>query len=78
MSDGTCKTCKWWGIDDNWSTYTVERDGGKACACDKMIYAATGRGVVLAPDELGVAQSEYWLAILTGPDFGCIHHEEQP
>jgi len=68
----TCKTCRWW---ENM------RDGYGTCDCPKMHHRA------LSPEGIGYAfalrrslvfkrySRMYVGPTLTGPDFGCIHHE---
>lgn len=61
---GTCKTCKWWS--DVRETGFVEHH--------QCLNPAIGFGGAdgLAVDAAG---GDYCLS--TGPDFGCIHHEEK-
>jgi hypothetical protein len=75
-----CSTCKWWGSED-WKYYTPEGDGGLACSCPKLkgdFDRADQGGEPLEPDGLAVGQSEFWLPIVTGPQFGCVHYAEAP
>lgn len=62
----TCKTCKWWNGDGN--------ETQKECHCPKITYGVSPE----SPDGACVIDYEYYNATFeTGPDFGCIHHEEE-
>ena len=57
-----CKTCRWYDTG-SWHQ----------CYCPKMVY---GYGRDRADkDGLDVEDDEGW-GMLPGPDFGCVHHEE--
>jgi len=58
----TCKTCKWWGVD-------FEE------ACDFVTNIQDNKKTILrihsfADDDQGLNTE-----LMTGPDFGCIHHK---
>jgi hypothetical protein len=60
----TCKTCKWWGKWEPTICDKVTHDFGKPNTQFELI--------IHADDD-----SNLWGALKTGPDFGCIHHEEK-
>jgi hypothetical protein len=61
-----CKTCK------NWKRFSTEDEDGGECKSEKLTEPAGHDDetdmLVYSYDEGGV----FW----TGPDFGCVHHEE--
>lgn len=87
----TCKTCKWWKqpkeIDEE---DRADISNGRVCSCPKTVfgdqrYASSVDRVVLDDateepiDPSGAAVldgSGYWGCLVTGPDFGCVNHEE--
>lgn len=68
-----CKTCRWYGGD-------VHNDLKHSCTCPKILYGYghhyRNEGEMIDSDELSVEDDEGW-GMLPGPDFGCIHHEEE-
>jgi hypothetical protein len=58
----TCKTCRWWESPSD------ERDHQGKC-----LHAKVSNGLDLAD---GISDSYGDGKMLTGPDFGCVHHEE--
>lgn len=69
MSNGTCKTCKWWVKKD-----THYGNNANMCANPKIVGPHKDHPADADGAELCDA-SGYFAAILPGPDFGCIHHE---
>ena len=67
----TCKSCKWWRRGD----FGVSEVIG---SCDSPKFVVNGRmdGVDFR-DGLSVCDMEGLACFETGPDFGCIHHEEK-
>lgn len=73
-----CKTCKHWAPCASGSRFTNDENDKKAggiCGSDKIAeescYNWQGHGadmLVYSYDEGG----EFW----TGPDFGCVHHQQ--
>lgn len=65
----TCKTCKWWHKSIIQMTHeesvTVELD---VCANPSVHNPLSGIEAI--------ATTAFKYPIITGPDFGCIHHEE--
>jgi len=67
----TCKTCKFW-TDNPWG-HPVPRG---SCLSPKFLYGYNIALDKIAPDEVLVENDEGW-GFVTGPDFGCVHHEEK-
>ena len=63
-----CKTCDFWGEFGTQESFGI-------CHHPKLADLGAVRGQ--GPDVLGYEFDE-GVAILTGPEFGCIHHEERP
>ena len=73
----TCKTCAWWGEGRGpwWKPEMERRD--RDCACPKFIILQDP-GDPEATDHLILWDWEGQASELcTGPDFGCVHHEER-
>ena len=81
----TCETCKHWvNVTDFYGDYPnkpVEYLG--KCLSHKLLRVLTADGASdtvkswnkLPTDSLGAIDAEdYWVRILVGKDFGCIHH----
>lgn len=80
----TCKTCQWWQDD---TEAHRRRSNVKNCTCPKVIFATVDYESdaavaeedphhVLSGNEAGVEDgSGYFARLITGPDFGCIHHQ---
>lgn len=62
---GTCKTCKWWN-PNNWGNANTH----KLCGHPKNV---NSNNTKVFPEDGTVVVGYQWE---TGPDFGCIHHEE--
>lgn len=60
----TCKTCKWWDGSDS-------RDGMNYCSNDKLSERAIASDCLTIWTDIGCP------SIATGPNFGCIHHEQK-
>ena len=80
----TCRTCKHWSIGpdkfrDRSPFWKAKRIHGE-CSCKKFVYGGDN-----APkeskdrvDTLEYCDSEeYFAQFSTGPEFGCIHHQER-
>ena len=62
----TCKTCKWWDKEPFYSQDCPMRE------CKHPKFGTDSRlsdGLAQAGMDAG------YVNILTGPDFGCVHHE---
>lgn len=88
----TCKTCKWWGEERSWeggfspenrATFTdtyrdcnhPKHDVSVFTADEKKKLSGAVTKTEAPSDGLSV---EYDGVLSTGPDFGCIHHEQKP
>ena len=58
-----CKTCKWWSKQE-WPD-----DAGKRACLNQKLDTLDGKDTLYAP----YCDTE----VLTGPDFGCVHHEQK-
>lgn len=75
----TCKTCKWWDKDGSRSQ---KHQQTQLCLCPSISSSASN--AEWCPNTFNVTGSNAelidgsgYLALLrTGPDFGCVHHEE--
>ena len=74
-----CSNCRYWtrGVvrttnPFNAATYAERHLGG--CACPKFRFGYGIEQHNIAPDEVLIEDDEGW-GIMTGEDFGCIHHE---
>ena len=82
----TCKTCKWWQKDERSGvmkiTDPVDPDTYEPmdmpwevrfCLCPRVRFfeRPVGRNEAAVVDG-----SEYWARLCTGPEFGCVLHEE--
>ncbi len=61
----TCRTCKWWGKDDPGCCGKVDTIVSSNPETELSIEAS-------ADDDSGL-----WARLRTGPDFGCVLHEEK-
>ena len=69
-----CKDCIHWGKQPNRERRHTDSDH-RNCMSPKFI---GGYGPANAkPDEVLIENDEGW-AMLTGPEFGCIHGKERP
>jgi hypothetical protein len=82
----TCKNCKWWQTKNDWDYEGIryDRDPNYERILNK-VYAQECKSPKLKfyerPDPDGacvVDGSQYRAELLTGPDFGCVNHEEKP
>ena len=82
----TCKTCKWWNETDSRTETgpaSVDYESvailHKPCVCPKIVDTSNENHHYAQPmDAACVSDFEGYKAELrTGPDFGCIHHEEK-
>jgi hypothetical protein len=64
-----CKTCKWWKQLD----WKGKEPTHSYCECPK-IFMGNGK-YMNAPDEAEVHGGLDLGEFITGPEFGCIHHE---
>ena len=84
---GTCKTCVHWRNDDRWSdqlSRPVDPDTYehmvmpfevRRCMSPHLLFCERP----LERDGFAVADgSEYFAALYTAPDFGCVLHVEDP
>ena len=69
--DRTCKTCKWWGDEDNFN-------GDRSCSNTAFCEDDSNRGHDRARTDQCVYCYSEGGGMDTGPDFGCIHHKEKP
>lgn len=69
----TCRTCKFWEIEET-LTRTYILSGAGECCCQKI---RDTDGDVLA-DELVHESYGMGRRFWTGPDFGCVHHQNKP
>jgi hypothetical protein len=63
----TCRTCRWWT--------------GRTCSNPKLAeWAIRDEDAIdKFPDSaLATASDDWGSQFITGPDFGCIHHEAKP
>lgn len=67
----TCKTCKFWATQ----LFNVTAAPMRECKCRKLMerYEPDGGSLIIEPDA-AVAWGYENPDLLTGPDFGCIHH----
>lgn len=86
----TCKTCRWWGSDPE--TDLRDQLHVKVCCCPKIVFGVSNYDtddpappvvskadeshVVLGDEAAVMDGSGYFGQLLTGSDFGCVHHEE--
>lgn len=66
----TCKTCKWWGEPTSGG---MVKKTHRACLNDDKIGEEAREGdldTLVYPYDEGAY-------LYAGPDFGCVHHEEQ-
>lgn len=69
----TCKTCRWWGFEKEEVT-RLHKTIAKACGFPKVDINDEGYEAVTG-DKFGL---DYPVCdLITGPLFGCIHHEEK-
>jgi len=68
-----CKTCKWRGVEDRNNAGAPYRPGYLNCRNPKLNGDTTTE---FTWDSDGAIDGEEWNGFWTGPDFGCIHHEE--
>lgn len=70
----TCDTCKWWGVSP-----VSGQPPGVSDFFEKINYKECGALGSLEPDSADVDGFEMGSMpeIVTGPKFGCIHHEEK-
>lgn len=82
---GTCKTCRWWKLDDNGRMspdYPAEL-AGRIGECNSM--SGHRRFQEDRPDEWSDGRRAIAMALMEGigaevftrDDFGCVHHEER-
>lgn len=67
---GTCKTCRWWGLLGSHTDLPM-----KACSAPHLTDADD---ICDHPTHAMIDAEEGSGKLVTGPDFGCIHHEERP
>ncbi len=67
----TCKTCNWWVDTEEWQLKLHYFQGrcNHVTVNEEALNAMRSCCVTDTSDESGL--------IYTGPDFGCIHHEEK-
>lgn len=73
----TCKTCRWWGEEDDLVNGCA---GVRACRKDGAIYEPTAGGhrygaKAFVTQHFDLHDDDFDPRFLTGPDFGCVHHE---
>lgn len=62
----TCDTCKWWAL----------KGTDKLFVCHQSCYhPKVSNGQFGIHDSLKIAVAEKTGEVMTGPKFGCIHHE---
>jgi len=69
MSDKTCKNCRWW-------MRKAEGDCGE-CACEKFILGDELYYSKPRPLDILVYDGDAGACFDTGPDFGCVHFQEE-
>ncbi len=70
----TCKTCKWWlEVTDRQLKSMAEQSLSLKCECG-VLNAKGGDDGIRFETEWPWDGEEWFV---TGPDFGCIHHEEK-
>lgn len=75
----TCKTCRWWGIRNINGNATVAYEGdSKACCSPKLIDIEEHKEGYAAIKGDGFGLDYPVCDLMTGPDFGCVHHEVKP
>ncbi len=67
----TCKTCRWWNGEQGVAIYS---ENGKSCDNPKLNPAQYSSRPVDGAEGIAMSDDTH---IETGPDFGCIHHEEK-
>jgi hypothetical protein len=84
MSQGRCKTCVFWGDEDDTSNAMCGvRACGKAGHGDGAGEPLPDGAATYAPDSFAT-ETVYLYSdhvepkFLTGPEFGCVHHQEKP
>ena len=70
----TCKTCKYWTTIKGSSCSRKEADRLHFCNAPKIKYGYGIEECDISDDGVLIEEDEGW-GMLTGPDFGCIHHE---
>lgn len=65
-----CKTCKHWGGP---AKHGGAEHGRPLAECQHPKTRATSLDLPWPED--GAGDAEEWTNILTGPNFGCVHHE---
>lgn len=68
----TCSTCKWWGTE--WDMIPW-----RSCERPMNRNGATALKWECSRDGAGIHNGEPYNSgsLATGPDFGCIHHEQE-
>ena len=69
----TCKTCKHWGNDRSMNEDEGERL--KSCDAPNITYGYC-LSIDNIPDDGAVIEDDASWGMKTGPDFGCVLHEE--
>lgn len=64
----TCDTCKWWGT----SPEPRFEPHLRGCSSDKNM---AGYHVEHVPDDGMLVENDEGWGFVTGPKFGCVHHE---
>jgi len=59
-----CKTCKWWVTEIKW--------GNEYHFCEHPMFVSDSE----KPDEAGI-YNDVNSALMTGPEFGCVKHEDK-
>ena len=68
----TCKTCKWWGLVDSYDNSL------KYCKKAEDMGSSEWRGLFSGSNWNDHAnRGELTDNCVTGPDFGCVHHEDK-
>lgn len=72
----TCKTCKWWG-PSYVSEYRHTPESGFGHCDSPKILEGYGHDPKTSPQDAAIIENDEGWGWATGPDFGCIHHEEK-
>ena len=75
MSMKTCKTCAYWGRARAYIGDTGQRL--KTCSAPAVQYGYCVEEADVASNGARVEDDEGW-GMVTGPEFGCVHHTERP
>ena len=73
---GLCKDCKWWGVlPVHVEKEVIPNHGQRVCGCWAIRFDSPD-GLTIPSDHANVVDgSNYFAALYTGSDFGCVQWE---